>query len=135
MKAWQGARSSDSGMMPAMRILLFLFATLLIAPGCGPRSFGTGVSGDGSIPPRPAGATYPNWEHLCVGLYAHNFGEVLERAGAEGWEMVSIANTDTILVCFKRPAVQSAPSAPEPLPDGQAPGNSAPTQPPPQPPQ
>jgi hypothetical protein len=122
-------------MMPAMRILLFLFAILLMAPGCGPKSYGTGVSGDGSIPPRPAGATYPNWEHLCVGLYGGDFGDVLDRAGAEGWELVAIANTDVIVVCFKRPAAQSPQRAPENATSGQAPGSSAPAQPPPQPPQ
>ena len=108
-----------------MRIMLLMFVTLVIASGCSPSAYGTGMRGGDSVPPRPPGATYPNWEHLCIGVNSQ-FGEVLDRAGSEGWEMVSATTTtDTIVVCFKRPAAV----APVGTPAEPAPGNSMPPEP------
>lgn len=119
-----------------MRIKLLLLLTLVIVSGCGPRAFGTGMRGEDSIPPRPVGASYPNWEHLCVGLGAQ-FGEVLDRAGAAGWEMVGIGTDGGgVIVCFKRPAVTGPASTLADPPSGNevspqsSPASAAPVPPP-----
>lgn len=75
----------------------------LAVGGCAGTSYG--VTKDGTFPPKPAGAEYPSWEHLCVVFDSSNGSDVLNNAGAEGWELVGlgIQGADS-LMCFKRPA-------------------------------
>lgn len=63
-----------------------------------------GVTTDGTFPPKPAGATYPSWEHICVVFDSSNATETLNNSGGEGWELVGmgIQGADS-LMCFKRP--------------------------------
>lgn len=75
---------------------------VLTASGCGVTSYG--ASTDGTFPPRPAGADYPNWEHVCFVFTGKNATEVLQGAGDKGWELVALGNQGSDgLMCFKRP--------------------------------
>jgi hypothetical protein len=56
------------------------------------------------------------------------FGEILDRAGAEGWEMVGISHTQYgTYTCFKRPAATAPTSTlSNPPPGHEVPPQSAP---------
>jgi hypothetical protein len=114
--------------MTGMRVVIATLATSMLAvclaPGCNSTAYGTGTrGGEYSIPPRPAGATYPNWEHLCITpTTTEIFDNTLRQAGAQGWELIGFGDQVT---CFKRPAppspdagarpaVSPAPDQPEP---------------------
>ncbi len=78
---------------------LFL-AAMLVA--CGGTSYG--VSRDGVFPPRPNGADYPNWDHMCKVVSQGDVSDTLNEAGAQGFELVTLANqSGKDLMCFKRP--------------------------------
>ena len=83
--------------MPRMLWLPFVIMTLLGA--CAPTIHGSG--GAAVVPPRPPGATYPNWEFLCLDgpLTSSSLVEFLNAAGAQGWDLVT-----TSPACVKRPA-------------------------------
>jgi hypothetical protein len=83
-----------------MRIVVTI-ALLVAAVGCGTTSYG--VTTDGTFPPRPGGAVYPNWEHNCVVIKKATASEELNAAGAKGWELAGMTPLkDTTLMCFKR---------------------------------
>jgi hypothetical protein len=70
-------------------------------------------SGQSSIPPRPAGATYSGWEHYCVAVSGEGEGDLLSRllteAGKEGWELVLAQSLSNLsYFCFKRPLIEPA---------------------------
>ena len=76
------------------------FALHAGAIGCGGAVYGAGANTD-EIPPRPLGTLYPNWEHMCVSVTTTTATEILNEAGAQGWELVGL--TPGGLACFKRP--------------------------------
>jgi hypothetical protein len=86
----------------------------LLLAGC------TTISGAGgetnTIPPRPAGACYPNWEHMCINPAVGTYSQMLNEAGAQGWEMV--LRTEQGTYCFKRPVASPPSSACPPAPPG-----------------
>jgi hypothetical protein len=102
-------------------------ALSLLLAGC------TTISGAGgetnTIPPRPADACYPSWEHMCVYPALGGFDELLNEAGAQGWELVTF--TEQGGLCFKRPVAPPASSACPPPPPPPPVGD---TPPPPSPP-
>lgn len=49
-----------------------------------------GVAAQIVIPPARAGTTATRWEHFCGRINAGLLTEQLNRAGAEGWELVSV---------------------------------------------
>ncbi len=71
----------------------------LALSGCAGATYG--ASTQGLIPPRPKGATYSNWEHLCITISTRNLTEALNQAGQEGWELVGVDAGG--IACFKRP--------------------------------
>lgn len=88
---------------------------VMLLVGCGGGNvYGTG-GGSKAIPPRPPGATYPNWEHICVHVTnPDELSNALNDAGAQGWELVMLAQG---ALCFKRPRLDTpvlpaAPAAP-----------------------
>ena len=96
-----------------------------------------------SIPPRPADAPYPNWEHMCVQPTFGSSTALLNEAGEQGWELVAVTGEGAY--CFKRPVLPPGggcphppgrPPPPPPPPDVQNPfaGGAAPPLPPPPPP-
>ncbi len=88
-----------------MRILIAT-SLLLLAAGCGTASYG--VSLDGSFPARPTGASYPNWEHMCLVAQQATATETLTNAGGKGWELVAVSPyKGNTLLCFKRPKAAS----------------------------
>lgn len=117
--------------MNGRRIALAL-ASLLA--GC------TTISGAGgetdTIPSRPADACYPNWEHMCVYPALGGFDELLNQAGAQGWELVTF--TEQGGLCFKRPVAPpvsaACPPPPPPAPPPPPGGNASPPPPLPPPP-
>jgi hypothetical protein len=79
-------------------------AGLLVLGLCGCGSTSYGVNTEGMFPARPAGADYPNWDHMCVVVTKSNATETLNDAGAQGWELVTVGKQGSNdLVCFKRP--------------------------------
>ena len=72
---------------------------VLLLAGCGARQLGNS-SGSGLPPPMPAGAHLPRWEHYCV-YPDTDLTRVLNTAGEEGWEMVTITPGGG-MICFKR---------------------------------
>jgi len=72
---------------------------LAVLPACGPSMIGAGAE-EGRILPRRPGAMHPNWEYFCHAVNMSNADEVFNEAGAQGWEMVTVAGA---AVCFKRP--------------------------------
>lgn len=81
----------------------WIWGLLLLGLGaCAGTSYG--VTHDGTFPPRPANADYPNWEHICVKVDDSNTSEMLNKSGDKGWQLVTMGNFkgDT-LMCFKRP--------------------------------
>jgi hypothetical protein len=86
----------------------------LLLAGC------TTISGAGgetnTIPPRPAGACSPNWEHMCINPAVGTYSQMLNEAGAQGWEMV--LRTEQGTYCFKRPVASPPSSACPPAPPG-----------------
>ncbi|MEO6420637.1 MAG: hypothetical protein ABIP39_14585 [Polyangiaceae bacterium] len=96
-----------------MRLALVLF---VLVTGCAGQTYG--ATENGTVPSRPAGALYPNWEHFCETVNTNNLSEALNNAGAQGWELVNVDARG--LVCFKRPipmvmTVVPAPAAPPPV--------------------
>ena len=82
-----------------MRIVASL--ALLWLCGCGASSYG--VTRDGTFPPRPAGADYPNWEHQCLEVTKGNATEVLTDSGKQGFAFVAHTQQSGVdLWCFKR---------------------------------
>ena len=78
---------------------VFLFVCL---GACSATSYG--VATDGVFPPRPSGADYPNWEHLCVEVSRGTSTETLNDSGKQGWELVGVVQqSGTDFMCFKRP--------------------------------
>lgn len=70
--------------------------------GCAGKTYG--VSSDGTFPPKPAGASYPSWEHICAVFDSSNATELLQKSGEAGWEMVGMGmQGNDSLICFKRP--------------------------------
>lgn len=94
-------------------VAVLLSASLASACAAKPMALGPGRS---AIPPRPAGATYPGWEHHCAAIDGSmGLGDALAKfladAGKEGWELVLSQDINSQLYfCFKRPLV--APDAP-----------------------
>lgn len=83
-----------------MRMLLGSFLLFGLA-ACAGSSYG--ASTDGSFPPRPAGADYPNWEHMCVNVTGSSATQTLNESGAQGWELVDMgALKGETMMCFKR---------------------------------
>src|SRR5947209_6899964 len=80
-----------------MRTALVLL--LFVLTGCAGQMYG--ASENGTVPPRPTGSIYPNWEHFCETVNGTNLSEALNNAGAQGWELVNMDARG--LVCFKRP--------------------------------
>ena len=106
-----------------MKLPLVLLLLASVLGGCSrnlnqPQTMIMEVRG-GGVPPRPASATYPNWEQYCGATYARGHEEELNQhlraSGQQGWELVSVSS-DTygdVLFCFKRPLpVGAAPAAP-----------------------
>ncbi|MBI5490350.1 MAG: hypothetical protein HY905_23640 [Deltaproteobacteria bacterium] len=104
--------------MGGARLALFLG---LLGVGCATVR-GAG-SDSNSIPPRPEGAPYPNWEHMCISPSFGGSSDLLNEAGEQGWELVAITTEGTY--CFKRPS---------PPPGGSFPPPPGPPPPPPPPP-
>lgn len=112
--------------MAAMHIVMMILGALLLASGCvSSAGYEASESSMPHIPPRPAGATYPNWEHLCIfNGDVDQYRSTLSRAGAEGWELVG---QERLELCFKRPvhppvdATPGAPASPESEQTGAAP--------------
>lgn len=80
-----------------------LCATLLLslAAGCGATSYG--ASRDGTFPARAPGASYPNWEHMCVVAGNTSVSDTLNESGEKGWELVTMGpHMGETLMCFKR---------------------------------
>lgn len=100
-------------------------ALLTVLPACAPTMMVGAGSEEGRIQPRPPGAMYPNWEYFCHMVNMNNADAVLNEAGAQGWEMVTLAGS---AVCFKRPLPPPG-YAPAPLP-----ASAPPPAPPPAPP-
>lgn len=92
-----------------MRLALVLL--VVFVSGCVGQTFG--ATENGSVPPRPAGALYPNWEHFCMTVNTNNLSDALNQAGAQGWELVNLDARG--LVCFKRPLPVTLVSAPPPV--------------------
>jgi hypothetical protein len=87
--------------------LLVLFT---VAAGCRAQAYGPAAAGAMPPPPRP-GAVVKRWEHYCVHP-GSDIEEIMERAGAAGWEMVGVATTEgSVTLCFKRPVDPAAPQA------------------------
>jgi len=85
-----------------MRTLVVMFFAAVGLGGCGTTSYGANT--DGVFPPRPGGADYPNWEHMCVVATKSNATETLNNAGNEGWSLVAVGQQGgKDLMCFKRP--------------------------------
>lgn len=75
---------------------------LVLLAGCGASSYG--ASRDGTFPPRPVGADYPNWEHQCLEVKKGNATQVLNDSGKAGWDLVAMTQQNGVdLWCFKRP--------------------------------
>ncbi len=94
----------------AMRSVVVAVGLVLAvsSAGCGARAFGPGAVGAMPPPPRP-GSVVRAWEHYCVAP-GRDFDEVLAQAGKAGWEMVSAAATqEVLLLCFKRPVTAPPP--------------------------
>ena len=87
-------------------------------------------SDSNSIPERPEGAPYPNWEHMCVSPSFGGSSDLLNEAGEQGWELVAITTEGTY--CFKRPS--PPPGGSFPPPPGPPPPPSVPPVPPVPPP-
>lgn len=95
-----------------------IFVMILVAFGSAcatqtsnaPSFYGVGADEHG-IPPRPAGATYPNWQHMCLTLSPADASDLLTEAGNQGWELVAIGDNGA---CFKRPATDSTSEASTP---------------------
>jgi hypothetical protein len=83
---------------------------LLLVSGCAGQTYG--ATENGTVPPRPNGALYPNWEHFCETVNANNLSDALNNAGAQGWELVNVDARG--LVCFKRPIPMVLTVAPAP---------------------
>lgn len=83
------------------RTLLGIGVSTLLG-ACAAPSYG--VRSDGIFPPRPVGADYPNWEHLCVVASKGDVSETLNNSGKTGWELVAVAPRQggDSLMCFKR---------------------------------
>ena len=111
-----------------MRIVRAALILGLLAGGC------VSVRGAGadsnSIPPRPEGAPYPNWEHMCVHPGIGGSSDLLNGAGEQGWELVAI--TGEGVFCFKRPVMPPGgvfpppPGPPPPPRPPAAPGSGPP---------
>jgi hypothetical protein len=90
--------------------------TLLVS-GCAAKASALGPGG-GAIPPRPAYATYPGWEHYCAAVdgglgYNDVAARLLQDAGRQGWELVAIHDISSRnTFCFKRPLVAESAVAP-----------------------
>ncbi len=119
------------------RVGLSLGVTLLAGlSACVPSTSMVGAgSSEGRIVPRRPGAMHPNWEYFCHFVNLDNIDAVLNEAGAQGWEMITLEGS---VVCFKRPlpppgyppppvpapapapapAPPPAPAAPSPAPAG-----------------
>ena len=89
---------------------LFLFAILaaILSAGCPATTQSIGGD-DTGVPPRPANATYPGWEHYCARIDGTAGSEdavakLLRKAGKQGWELVTI-DLSRAIFCFKRPLV------------------------------
>lgn len=88
--------------------------TILATAGCAATTKSLGSSG-GEIPPRPASATYPGWEHYCASIdggrgYREAAAQLMRDAGKQGWELVSLHEISGDLnFCFKRPLIDEAP--------------------------
>jgi hypothetical protein len=84
-----------------MRKSLLTFCALCLV-GCAGTTYG--ISTDGTIPPIPSGANIPLWEHLCVVYDSSNATENLNKASANGFELVGLGmQGNDALMCFKRP--------------------------------
>lgn len=102
-----------------MKLFSISLLIAVLAAGCAatPQGFG---SSSGGVPPRPAAASYPGWEHYCAWIdgnagYDAAVTKLLSDAGKEGWELVTMVNIgDTPRFCFKRPLVDGTtpPAAP-----------------------
>jgi hypothetical protein len=88
--------------MSPMKLLFALAVTALA--GCVGQVYGAG-GGSRTIPPRPAGVSYPNWEHICITFNdPDSLNHALNGAGDQGWEVAAMASQ---VVCFKRPRADS----------------------------
>jgi hypothetical protein len=95
---------------------LVALALSLGLTACAARTMNISSSGTGGVPPLPAGATAPRWDHYCSFFGGGRGGDLqfaalLDEASANHWEMVSAVPADaSIMVCFKRPAQTLAPA-------------------------
>jgi hypothetical protein len=96
--------------MGKMRIVRAALILGLAASGC------VSVRGAGaesnSIPSRPEGAPYPNWQHMCVLPGIGGSSDLLNEAGEQGWELVAV--TEEGRFCFKRPMMPPGGAYPPP---------------------
>lgn len=93
-------------------VLSGLFA--LVASACTAKRISLGPTG--TIPPRPAGATYPGWEYYCAGVdgsigYRDAIVQLLSDAGKQGWELLFAQEIVGMQYCFKRPLADGAGAA------------------------
>ena len=91
-----------------MRAVLISLLLPLLAGSAACAGASYGASSDGSFPPRPAGADYPNWEHMCVAVTESNTTKTLNESGAQGWELVNESEGPrTLRVAFEDGTVRS----------------------------
>lgn len=86
----------------------------LVAAACTATQIPLGATG--SIPPRPAGATYPGWEYFCSAVdgsigYQEAIVRLMSEAGKQGWELLFVEEIAGKQYCFKRPLVDGAGAA------------------------
>ena len=113
--------------MKVQLILRMATAAALLGalPCCDTGYFGAGAAIH-AIPPRPANATYPDWEYLCVAPHTlEELNRSLEDAGNRGWELVTVIPN---AFCFKRPKTPGNAPPPGSAADA-APSRTTPQQP------
>lgn len=101
--------------MSTLRVTVLALSVGLAA--CGAKTMNISASGRGGVPPLPPGVNVPKWDHYCA-FYAGGeggeteFAAMLHDASESSWEMVSAAPLgNSVLLCFKRPAVTPADSS------------------------
>jgi hypothetical protein len=103
--------------MKQMVVVGFVLLCSSLVLGCRPAQPMALGSGKSIIPPRPADATYPSWEHHCAAVdgssgQADATAKLLADAGKEGWELVLVQDMAyQRYFCFKRPLFDPASSS------------------------